>query len=133
MIWGAVYGEFGHRLMVTLSTARGDNWRGLVVTLGDDPHNFNADPDPAFHFNADPDPDPAFHFNADPDLDLVPHQSDGNLQTLEYRPSKASIVSVLGPPRVYIEPLKLLNFDFNAHPDPYPAFTVMRIRIQLSL
>jgi hypothetical protein len=29
-----------------------------------DPHHFNADPDPAFHFNADPDPDPAFYFNA---------------------------------------------------------------------
>jgi hypothetical protein len=25
------------------------------------------DPDPSFHFNADPDPDSPFHFNADPD------------------------------------------------------------------
>jgi hypothetical protein len=29
-------------------------------------------------------------------------------------------VSVLGPPRLRFEPLKLLNFDFFA--DPYPAF-----------
>jgi hypothetical protein len=27
------------------------------------------DPDPAFHFDADPNPDPTFHFNADPDPD----------------------------------------------------------------
>ncbi len=26
-----------------------------------DPHHFSADPDPAFHFNADLDPDPAPH------------------------------------------------------------------------
>jgi hypothetical protein len=38
-------------------------------------------------------------------------------------------VSVLGPPRLYLEPLKLSNFDCNADPDqtfhsisgPYPA------------
>jgi hypothetical protein len=58
---------------------------------GQDPHNVYPDPDPAFHFNADPDPDNA------------PHQSDGNLRPLDYRPSRApvlslqaSIVSVLG-------------------------------------
>jgi hypothetical protein len=27
-----------------------------------------ADPDPAYHFDADPNPDPACHFDADPDL-----------------------------------------------------------------
>ncbi len=32
-----------------------------------DPHNFDADPDPAFHFDADPEPDPAFYSKADPD------------------------------------------------------------------
>jgi hypothetical protein len=40
-----------------------------------DPHLFNADPDPSFHFIADPDPffhfygvpDPTFHLNADTD------------------------------------------------------------------
>jgi hypothetical protein len=29
----------------------------------------------------------------------------------------ASIVSVHGPPRLDYEPIKLLNFDFNADPD----------------
>jgi hypothetical protein len=42
-----------------------------------DPHDFNADPKPAFHLNADPDPDPAFHFNADPDP--APHRSAGGV------------------------------------------------------
>jgi hypothetical protein len=31
---------------------------------------------------------------------------------------QASVVSIHGPPRLYIEPLKLLNFDFDADPDP---------------
>ncbi len=35
-----------------------------------------ADPDPAFHFNAEPDPDPAHH------------QNDGNIQPLVFRPSR---------------------------------------------
>jgi|688.fasta_scaffold1006276_2 hypothetical protein len=39
----------------------------LVFARVADPHHFNADTDPAFHFNADPDLDPA------------PLQSDGNL------------------------------------------------------
>jgi hypothetical protein len=34
-----------------------------------DPHHFNGDPDPAFHFNVVPDPDP----------DPAPQQSDGKL------------------------------------------------------
>jgi hypothetical protein len=41
-----------------------------------DPHHFNADPDRAFHFKADPDPDPSFHFNLDPDPNPAPHRSD---------------------------------------------------------
>ncbi len=76
------------------------------------------------HFNAEPDPDPAFHFNADPDP--TPLQSDRNLQLMVYRIDphgsifslQASIVSVHGPPRLYIfEPLKLLVYEFNADPD----------------
>ncbi len=61
----------------------------------------------------------------------------------------ASIMSGHGPPRLYFEPLKLLNFDINADPDPAihcnvdpdPAFnsnaepdssiTLIQIRIQL--
>ncbi len=33
-----------------------------------EPHHFDADPDPAFHFDADTDPDtdPACHFDVDP-------------------------------------------------------------------
>ncbi len=62
-----------------------------------DPHHFNADPDPAFQLYANPDPashfnanpDPAFHLNANLDLDLDPHQSDENLRSLVYGPSRA--------------------------------------------
>jgi hypothetical protein len=32
---------------------------------------------------------------------------------------QASIVSVHGTPWFYFQPLKLLNFDFNADPDPH--------------
>jgi hypothetical protein len=31
---------------------------------------------------------------------------------------QASIVSAHGPPQFYFQPLKLVNFDFNADPDP---------------
>jgi hypothetical protein len=34
----------------------------------------------------------------------------------------AHIVSVHSSPRLHCEPLKLLSFDFNADPDPDPAF-----------
>jgi hypothetical protein len=40
-----------------------------------DPHHFNADPDPTFHFAADP--------------DLAPYQSDANLRLMVYRTSAA--------------------------------------------
>jgi hypothetical protein len=42
---------------------------------------------------------------------------------------QASTGSVHGPPRLYLEPLKLLNFDFNADQDSF--FTLMWIRILL--
>jgi hypothetical protein len=54
-----------------------------------DPHDFNADPDPAFHFNADTDTYTAFHFDADPDHDPIPHLSDANLRPFIYGPSSA--------------------------------------------
>ncbi len=47
-----------------------------------DPHHFSANPDLAFNLNADP--DPTYHFSADPD------------------PDKGSILSVRGPPRLFI-------------------------------
>jgi hypothetical protein len=31
-----------------------------------DPHHFNVDPDPAFHFGANPYPDPVFNIHVDP-------------------------------------------------------------------
>jgi len=56
----------------------------LSITRVSAPHLFNADPDPAFHFNAEPDPDPA------------PHQYDPNLPQFSHRPSRlqASILSL---------------------------------------
>ncbi len=64
-----------------------------------DPYHVDADPDPAFLFDANPDPDPifyldadsdpTFHFVADPDPDPAPHESETNLQPLAYRSSMA--------------------------------------------
>jgi hypothetical protein len=58
-----------------------------------DPHQLNADPDPAFHFNVDPDPDPAFYFNADPGLHFEPlglHCECPKPYTALFRATKAS-------------------------------------------
>jgi hypothetical protein len=52
------------------------------------PHHFSADPDPAFHLNANTDPDSEIHFKADPVPDPAFHQSDANLRPLIYRPSR---------------------------------------------
>jgi hypothetical protein len=96
-----------------------------------DPHNFNADPNPAIHFNVDPDTDTVFHFNANPvriqivllplikEMRIFDHWSTdppGPIISLQ-----ASIVSVYGLPRLYFQPLGLVNFDFNADPDPGPV------------
>ncbi len=102
------------------------------------PYHFDADPDPSVHFNADPDPsfhfnadqDPSFHFNADPDPSFHFNQShhqyhiDVHRDHLSSIPHpmlhlslRALIVSVKDPPLLYFEPLKLLNFDFNADQD----------------
>jgi hypothetical protein len=65
--------------------------RYFIVTQGgirsdwcrvSDPHHFFADPDPAFHFGADP----------------APHQGDAYLLPLAYRPSILYFLSVHGPP-----------------------------------
>ncbi len=62
-------------------------------------------------------------FDADPDP--ASHQGDANLRPLALNPPglhflslQASILSVHGPPRIHSDPRKLLNFDFNADPDP---------------
>jgi hypothetical protein len=39
----------------------------LSLTSVAEPHQDDADPDPACHFDAYPDPNPACHFDADPD------------------------------------------------------------------
>ncbi len=74
-------------------------------------------------FNADPDLDQAFLVNADPDP--ASHNGEFNLRLLAYRPFQGcililhtSILSVYGPPRLHFKSLKLLNFDFDADPDP---------------
>jgi hypothetical protein len=80
-----------------------------------DPHHFNADP--AFHFSAET--DRAFHFNADPDpifkvMGICDHWSL-DLLWLYFEPPGLYCKR----PRLYFEPLKLLNFYFL---DPDPAF-----------
>ncbi len=72
-----------------------------------DPHLLNADPKPAICFNVD----------SDPNLDPAPLQSDGNLRPLVYRPPRA-LFWASKPPLLASTALKLLNFDFNADPDP---------------
>jgi hypothetical protein len=87
------------------------------------------DPDPAYYLNADPDPT----FNLDEDPDPSSHQSDASVRPMVSRPSRApffsldaSFISVHCYPRLHLEPLKLLNFDFIADPDP--AFPLIRIQ-----
>jgi hypothetical protein len=82
---------------------------GKVISRVMDSHRVNVDPDSAFHFNADPDPNPA------------PHQSDGNLRPQVYKRHVEHPGFHCERPGLYIEPLKLLNFDFNADPNPDPA------------
>jgi hypothetical protein len=101
--------------------------------------HFNAypDPDPSFHFNADPDPDPSFHCVADPDPDPTSHFRIRILLVIKvmricdhwstdpprlHFESPRPHCSVCGPPLLRFEPLKLLNFDFNADLDSDPAF-----------
>jgi hypothetical protein len=72
--------EFGHQINL-----RFEHKAFLRVCRVADPHRFSADPDPAFHFHADPVPlfnslrirIQSFTYNADPDLS--PHQSDGTV------------------------------------------------------
>jgi hypothetical protein len=85
------------------------------------PKHYDADPDPTFHFDADPSY-PTFYFGADPDPS--PHRSDPHLRprvTLHdsILSLQASIVSLNGPP-------KLLSFDFDG--DPLPKMIRIRIR-----
>jgi hypothetical protein len=67
-----------------------------------------------------------FHFNALPNQNPPPHRSDKNLLRLvvcvQTLPGSilslyASIMSVHDTPRLHVEPLQILNFDFKADPD----------------
>ncbi len=61
------------------------------------------------------------------------HRIDANLRSLVHRPSRTPLwdfPTVHGSPRLHLETLKLLNFDFKA--DRIMLFTPMRIRIQLT-
>ncbi len=75
-------------------------WRihSSTVTRVADPDQVQSDPDP----------------NADPDLDLAPRWSVVKLRRLDYRCDDWTT----DPTGLYFKPLKLLNFDFNADPDP---------------
>ncbi len=103
----------------------------LIISLTEEPHNFNADPDPAFNFDADP--DPTFQFNTGPDMNQDPDPvfikvmqiCDHYLQTPHdsILSLHASIVSVHGSSKCYVfKPLLLLNFYYHADPDMDPAF-----------
>ncbi len=83
-----------------------------------DPHHFSADPDPAFYSNADPDPIHLFNLMRIWG-DSTPHQSDGNLWPLVYRPSTTSFWASKAPE------------IFNLMPQRIQLFTLTRIRIQL--
>jgi hypothetical protein len=110
----------GLRIRITIKR----KWINLFTFRGSESDfSLSADPYPNFHFKADPAP--------------APHQScestitglwtlQGSILSLH-----ASIVSVNGPPYLHFEPLKLLNFDFNADLDPHQLFPLMWIRIQL--
>ncbi len=86
-----------------------------------DPHPFDADPDPACHFDADADPDPAFHFDAVPDPDS---SFKINAQNLEKGLKYAHFPYIL-PCHLQTDadPDLVLSFNltwFYADPDPDP-------------
>jgi hypothetical protein len=66
-------------------------------------------PDSTFYYNADS--DPAFHFEADPD----PHQSDKNLRSMVYKPFRALL-------EAFILSVHGSILSFNADPDPAAKF-----------
>ncbi len=95
----------------------------LLFSVGPHHSNANPEPDPAFHFNADPDPKPAL-FNV---MGICDHWSI-DLVVCSILSLQSAIVSVHDNPRLFFQPLKLFNVDFNADPDP--VLTLMRIRFQ---
>ncbi len=105
----------------------GENSVLFYCNIVADPPHFSADldPYPSLHFDADP--DLSFHFHADMDPDPDPHQSNAILRPLVYRSftNHSSILSlhviiasVHGAQWDHYESSQLLNFYFNADPDP---------------
>jgi hypothetical protein len=85
----------------------------------------DPDPDPPFYLNADPNPVLTSHLYAEPDPGPVPYQVmrighhwSTDPPQLHFEPLHAFIVSVHGPLWFNFQPPKLLNFDFDADPDP---------------
>jgi hypothetical protein len=97
--------------------------RMLSISVAD-PHHLDADPVPAFQFDADVDPDPTFHSDADPDP-IFQFDADSDLATL--------FSQNLYPLVLQNDPLRLTPFHIHAAPDPEPNFTLMRIRIRILL
>jgi hypothetical protein len=94
-------------------------------------HHLDADPDPAFHFDADPETDPIFHFDVDPDP--APHgYKICNYWFTEYRPSTAKGEPLrlkckpsrfqVEPPWIYCKPPHIPAFHCNADRDPACPF-----------
>jgi hypothetical protein len=79
------------------------------------------------HSFADPGPDPAFYFDEDPDtaltkvMQICDHWSPDTPAGLHFEPPDLHC----GRPWLHFEPLKLLNFYFNA--DSEPAIHLLRI------
>jgi hypothetical protein len=76
-----------------------------------DPHR-DADPDPAFHSDADPDPDTNFYSDADPDPGPI-FQFDADVD-----PNPSTHISPdLDPPMLKNGPPRIPSFHFDADPD----------------
>ncbi len=72
------------------------------------------DPDPSFHFDADPDPNPTFLCDVDPDPGPTTH-----------------FFTELYPPMLQNDPLR--PFHVLAVADPDPAFTLIRMLVQIQV
>jgi hypothetical protein len=77
----------------------------VVYVSVEDPHHVDADPDPVFHFQADPDPDldPIFHSVVDSDSN-----PDLNFQfDADPDPTTHLFFTDLDPPMLQNDPLKI--------------------------
>jgi hypothetical protein len=102
--------------------------KDIILVHNTDPNLLKRVGDPLFHVNVDLDADPYFYSNAnanpDPtlyfDTDPAYYQSDANLRPLSYKPPALHFKPPglhCECPRLHFEPLKMLNFDFDADAD----------------